>query len=108
MHCEILTSEPAITAIAGEWQSLHSRAGCGIFSGYAWFDTWWRHLGQAGGFRPHVVIGRRDGRLVAIAPLAVMRRKGVRLLQWAGSEIADYSDFLLEKPEDASALWQAV
>lgn len=40
--------------------------------------------------------------------MAVTRRKGIRLLEWAGGDVADYCDFLLEDAGDATHLWNAI
>lgn len=105
MQWEILSSAEALAKVAPEWEALQGRAGRFIFTGHAWVEGWWRFIGTPSGASLLVVTGRKDGKLVAVAPLAIRRRGGVRLLEWAAGPVSDYSDFLLEKPEDAQALW---
>ena len=78
MECTILTSEAAVADIAGEWEQLQKRAGCSIFITYGWFDSWWRFLARPHGWKLHVVVGRENGRLVAIAPLSGHPAQGPR------------------------------
>jgi CelD/BcsL family acetyltransferase involved in cellulose biosynthesis len=105
---EILTSEAAVAALAAQWQQLQARVGRSPFTDSRWIDAWWRFLGKPHGFRLHVAAGWESDRLVAVAPLAVVRRHGLRRLQWAGAEVFDYCDMLLEDQRHAATLWQAV
>lgn len=108
MNIEIFTSEAAVAALAAPWRQLQARAGRSPFTDPDWVDAWWRFLGQPGGARLRVAAGWENGRLVAVAPLAVTRRKGLRLMHWAGAEVFDYCDMLLEDQRHAAAMWQAV
>src|SRR3954468_7273730 len=105
MDCSILTTEAAVADIASEWEQLQKRTGCDIFLAYGWLDAWWRFLGKPHGWKLHVVIGRENGRLVAVAPMAVIRRRGLKVLRWAGADTSDFNDFLLEDPVQAAELW---
>lgn len=106
--CKVLRSEAEVAALSSEWQHLHERSGWSMFTDPRWIDAWWQILGKPGGWRLHVVAGWRGGRLVAVAPLAIIRRKGLRVLQWAGGDVFDYCDSLLEDRNDAGQLWDTV
>src|SRR5262245_23624727 len=108
MECEILTTEAALAALAPEWESLQERCGKSIFTAYHWCGSWWRHLGREAGYTLHIAVGRRDGRLVAVAPMAVALRKGLRMLEWAAADVADYCDFLLEDGGGGTVIWDAI
>lgn len=56
----------------------------------------------------HVVMGRRDGKLVALAPLVVVHRWQMRILEWGGEEIFDYCDHLLASDAWSGPLWHAI
>jgi CelD/BcsL family acetyltransferase involved in cellulose biosynthesis len=85
---ELLELEPAWRALA---ESLSEPS---LFAAPEWHRVWWSHFGQ--GRIPHVVGARRDGELVALAPLCTeTARGGVRIRQWLGSEEADRCGFLL-------------
>ncbi|MDQ2804535.1 MAG: hypothetical protein M3Y41_18325 [Pseudomonadota bacterium] len=108
MDAAVLTSEHALAAISEEWRSLDSRAARFPFADPALFEAWWRLRGRQGGRKLHVVTGRQDGRLVALAPQIVTRRWGMRVLEWGGDEIFDYCDALLEAQAWSEPLWDAI
>ncbi|WP_052440640.1 GNAT family N-acetyltransferase [Streptacidiphilus anmyonensis] len=81
----------ALDALAGEWNELQERSpGATPFQSHAWLASWWHSYGRPGRLR--VVTVRRDGRLVALAPLY---RDG-RVLRPLGAEITDFHDVLLD------------
>jgi CelD/BcsL family acetyltransferase involved in cellulose biosynthesis len=107
-HYSILTQDEELTALVPEWDELQRRCGRTVFTASHWIEGWWRFIGKEQGYRLHIVTGRKSGRLVAVAPLAVIRRKSLNLLLWAAGDACDYSDFLCEAPEDAAMLLEAI
>jgi CelD/BcsL family acetyltransferase involved in cellulose biosynthesis len=105
---EILTAEADVEAIADEWRSLQAAAGRIPFTDYDWFDACWRHLCKPKGSTLHIVTGRVDRRLVAVLPLVVLHKKGLRILQGAGKEAWFPCDVLAEDPNHVKILWGAV
>jgi CelD/BcsL family acetyltransferase involved in cellulose biosynthesis len=105
--CKILTSEADLKALADGWTQLQARAGWSPFTQYSWFIAWWQNIGKPQGWTPHVVAYFKDGQLEGVLPLAVKRRRGLRMLEWAGSEWFDYCDTLAASPVHAGILWQA-
>lgn len=66
-----------------------------IFQTYEWFECWWAAFG---GQQQLFLITMWDGELlVGIAPLMILRRRGLRQLEFVGSPNADYQDFILGK-----------
>src|SRR5207302_922516 len=70
---------------------------------------WWRHL--AGARRLSLLTVRRQGRLIALAPLAVRPRSLRRLLPWPGLELlgtgiagSDYLDLIVRRGHEREAL----
>src|SRR5277367_5838958 len=109
LETKILTTEQDIESIAGEWRELFARAGASPFADGDLFMIWWRTIGKTDGQRvPHVVTGRENGKLTAVLPLTVVRRKGLRIMQAAGYKSYNYADMLAATTEQAAALWQAV
>lgn len=108
MKSDILTTETELADILPAWRDLYRRASNNLFSHPDFYLAWWQHLGSSTGWKLHVVTLRDGGRLVGVAPLAVIKRKGFRILQWAGIEALDYNDTLVESPEYNSPLWDAV
>jgi CelD/BcsL family acetyltransferase involved in cellulose biosynthesis len=81
----------ALDALAGEWDDLQDRSpGATPFQSHAWLSSWWHSYGRPGRLR--VVTVRRDGRLIALAPLY---RDGAALRP-LGAEITDFHDVLLD------------
>lgn len=108
-HCEILTDFDRIESIALEWQELHAQAGNGIFNGYEVFRIWWQHLGKFESPRLRVATLRDEGgKLQAIFPLVLRRRKLVRILEQAGHDVFDFCDILARSPKDAEILWDFI
>jgi CelD/BcsL family acetyltransferase involved in cellulose biosynthesis len=105
---EILTVEADVESIADEWRSLQSAAGRVPFTDYDWFDVCWRHFGKPKGCTPHIVTGRVDQRLVAVLPLVVLHKKGLRILQGVGKDAWLPCDVLSENPGHAKILWETV
>lgn len=91
----VLTAEDAFTGLEGEWADLYARAGSATpFQCHAWLASWWTEYGVPGRLR--LVLLRRDGRLVAAAPLWLARRGPARVLVPLGGDESDYHDLLLD------------
>lgn len=105
---QIIRSDDQLAALIPEWRALHDRLGGTVFTDPSAFQSWWTILGKPGGSVLHVVAGWRHNQLVALAPLVVQRRKGLRVLCWGGEDVFDYCDSLAETETDTALLWQAV
>ncbi len=97
-------------ALRAEWDELliSSSSDC-IFLTWEWLYTWWRHL--AGDRKLHLILVRNDGRLIALAPLALRSRRWKRLLPFqaleflgVGSVGSDYLDVIIRRGEERQAL----
>ena len=79
-----------------QWNALVAdTASATVFQTYEWFECWWQAFGN-----PHqlFVVTVWDGETLAgIAPLMLVRRFGLRQLEFVGSPNADYQDFILGK-----------
>jgi CelD/BcsL family acetyltransferase involved in cellulose biosynthesis len=64
-----------------------------VFQTFEWFDCWWRALGQEN--QLYLVTLWDDTVLAGIAPMMLVRRAGLRRLEFIGSPNADYHDFIL-------------
>jgi CelD/BcsL family acetyltransferase involved in cellulose biosynthesis len=98
-----VVEDPAgLARLEPEWRRLaDSVAEPLVFATPAWALAWWRHFG--GGRRLHLAGARRDGRLVALAPLCTTSRGGLRVREFLGSEEADTGGLLLAPGEEALA-----
>lgn len=103
----ILTSDAEVDAIAGEWKQLYTIYGTSPFSSYEWFNIWRHTTGITHDRILHIVTGRVDGKLVALLPLAVIKRKGFRIAHNTGLEAFFQCDLLCKDPNYAEELWRA-
>ena len=99
----VVRGEPELRELEADWRALaESLAEPSLFAAPEWHRVWWSHFGR--GRTPHVVGARRDGALVALAPLCTeTARGGVRIRQWLGSEEADRQGLLLAPGAEALA-----
>ena len=88
-----------------DWQRLADAAG-NPFSTWEWARTWWDHFGAG---RPlHLVrCSAGDGRVAAILPLFLARRRPLRMLRFVGHGPADQLAPVCA-PEDAGAAAEAL
>lgn len=103
--CKILSSWDEIEPLRTAWRDLHRRCGQGLFVGYDWLRPWWDLLGCKKNILLQLVTAQQEGRLVGTLALGIRRCGGLRILEWAGTELYDYCDVLAETPEVAQALW---
>lgn len=90
---EVLTSEAQAEELRNEWRQLWQQANLRtVFQRPEWLLPWWRHLGQG---ELHILCARRDGRLVGLLPLSILREDfDRRTVQLLGSGVTDYLDAL--------------
>ncbi len=93
---ELVDTGSALRDLQPEWDDLYARSVGGTpFQTHGWIDSWWEQYGRPGRLR--VLLLRRDGRLVAAAPLWLVRRGGVRVLAPLGGGQSDHHDVLLDR-----------
>ncbi len=106
MEFSLVRTMEELIALQEEWDALLSESASHVpFLRSDYLRIWWKTLG--GGEWPQgelaVVLARRDGRLVGIAPLFITRnRDGQPALMLLGSiEISDYLDFIVREQDAA-------
>jgi CelD/BcsL family acetyltransferase involved in cellulose biosynthesis len=80
--------------IEPEWRRFEQTADCTAFQTFDWLDAWCRHVGPPTGAQPAVVVGRQNGTMLFIMPLAVTPGT-IRRLTFLGSDLCDYNGPLL-------------
>jgi len=96
--------------LGGEWNELLAASDSGgLFLTWEWLYTWWKHFGD--GRRLCLVTVRRDGRLEAIAPLALRPPQVTRLLPFRAVEFlgtgnvgSDYLDVIVRRGSEETAV----
>ena len=88
-----------LPASRAQWNALvAAMPGSTIFQTYEWFECWWNAFGHD---KELFVITLWDGAaLSAIAPLMIVRRLGLRQLEFVGSPNGDYQNFVLGSDPD--------
>jgi CelD/BcsL family acetyltransferase involved in cellulose biosynthesis len=76
-----------LASLRKDWSAL-AEAGGNLFSTWEWADCWWRHYGAE---RRAMPLSCTDaaGRLVAILPLCIDRRRPLRIARFIGHGAAD-------------------
>jgi CelD/BcsL family acetyltransferase involved in cellulose biosynthesis len=99
----VLRDDAAFGPLAEEWEDLYRRCAAATpFQSFGWLESWWREYGQPGRLR--LALARRDGVLVAAAPLMLRGRGPFRVLVPIGREQSDYHDVLAADSCRAEAL----
>lgn len=110
-HFEIVETSERLGEIAAEWNALWRRADARIFQSHDWVAGWWNNRPDGDRHQLRLALAWRENELVAVLPLAVSRRAGLRLLEWAAREHTDYCDALVAPGEPEGllgALWAHV
>lgn len=101
---ETVVDEEELQALEPEWRALFGRrSGRRYFQSFGYALRAWQHVARPRGHRLCVVVGRRDGRVVLIWPLARHKNGLARMAEWIGGEHSHYQDVLTEDGPEAGA-----
>jgi CelD/BcsL family acetyltransferase involved in cellulose biosynthesis len=108
-HFEIVQTTQRLIEIGPAWTDLWQRTTGNVFQRHDWIMAWWDTIPDRRNRALHIGLAwANDGALHAILPLASNRRRGVRMLEWAAKDYADYADVLVAPEFDPilmPALW---
>ncbi|MCZ8186806.1 MAG: GNAT family N-acetyltransferase [Beijerinckiaceae bacterium] len=111
IRVEIVRTAEALSALEPDWQQLWAACGALIFQSHGWIEGWWLHIADRETRQLLIATAWDGSMLVGVMPLAIHRHRGLRLLEWAARDHADYCDMLIHpaaSPDVTSALWNAV
>jgi CelD/BcsL family acetyltransferase involved in cellulose biosynthesis len=91
---EIVDSSDRLAAIEDQWTRLWRASDALVFQSHGWISAWWRTLKNQQQVALRIGLVWKGDSLVAVLPLAITRRKGVRFLEWAAGAHTDYGDVL--------------
>ena len=92
-----------VDPLMAEWAELADRCQAGPFARPSYALSWWRHFGAAQrGSRLLIATVRRDGRLVALAPLHERRWGPFLVTRWLGHGLGTVAEALVLPDDEAS------
>ena len=105
----VVSERAAFDALEMEWNDLAARAepAPSVFQSFNWHWHWCNHFldpRPASRNRLHILLARRQGRLVLVWPLVVTRRHGLDVLRWMGEPVGQYGDVILDADARATPL----
>lgn len=101
LSVEVCTDERAFAKLSGQWARLHAACpSATAFQSHPWLHSWWQSYGRPGRLR--LVLVRRGGELVAVAPLMRVHRPLPALVPIGGA-ITDICDVLIDEEVAAPA-----
>lgn len=111
-HVEIVRTTARLREIGPAWTALWSSADASIFQSHAWVLAWWLTAMDKERRQLHIGLAWRDGELGAVLALSAVRKRGLRVLEWAAKDHSDYCDALIAPDLDRTAvicaLWTQV
>lgn len=106
---EIVDSDARLAEIGAQWNALWRRGDGLIFQSHDWVAAWWRTVPNRDSRQLRIGLIWRGEEVMAILPLAIQRRKGLRFLEWAANDCSDYADILIDPrcpPAALDRLWR--
>jgi CelD/BcsL family acetyltransferase involved in cellulose biosynthesis len=97
---ETVRTSERLGEVGAAWTDLWRRSGALVFQSHAWISAWWASAPDRERRALAIVLAWRGESLVGVMPLATVRRKGLRVLEWAAKECADFGDALLAPGTD--------
>src|SRR6185437_5272787 len=105
-------SADEFAAIRPAWQDLWARSEGYIFQHHDWISGWMNGIATRREIRTLIVLAWDGDTLIGALPVAIHRRRGLRILNFAAQLFSDYCDGLLDPLRDRDiilqALWQVV
>lgn len=74
-----------IEAARPDWLDLETRSLACLYQTHDWLAPWQAHVGSRLGHQPCIVVGDMDGRPAFLWPLAIVRGRLDRRLEWLGA-----------------------
>jgi len=94
IRLEIVQTGARLAAVAPAWDALWQSLDGLIFQNHAWVSAWWRTLPDGDSSALRIGLAWKGDVLLAVMPLCLRHRKGLRFLEWAASPFTDYPDVL--------------
>ncbi|SDM25510.1 Acetyltransferase involved in cellulose biosynthesis, CelD/BcsL family [Methylobacterium phyllostachyos] len=92
---ETIRTAERLAEVGPAWTALWAQSGALVFQSHAWVSAWWASAPDRERRGLAIVLAWRDETLVGVLPLAIVRRRGFRVLEWAAKDCSDFGDALL-------------
>ena len=105
---ETVCTAQRLAEIGSAWTALWDASGALVFQSHAWVTAWWASAPDRDRRGLLIVLAWRGEGLVGVMPMAVLRRRGIRVLEWAAKECSDYGDAVLApgtEPQILRRMW---
>jgi CelD/BcsL family acetyltransferase involved in cellulose biosynthesis len=98
MRIKVISKESEFLALEGTWNQVFDASGTrNIFLSWDWCFYWWKHFGEDK--KLLILLVEEGGSVIGIAPLMLVKGRlrtfWMPVVQFIGSDVADYSDFLI-------------
>ncbi|MGU3665176.1 GNAT family N-acetyltransferase [Methylobacterium sp. A49B] len=97
---ETIRTAERLAEVGPAWSDLWARSGALIFQSHAWISAWWASAADRDRRTLAIALAWRGQDLIGVMPLATVRRKGFRVLEWAAKDCSDFGDALLAPEAD--------
>ncbi|MEL6062752.1 MULTISPECIES: GNAT family N-acetyltransferase [unclassified Methylobacterium] len=97
---ESIRTAERLAEVGPAWTALWAARGALVFQSHAWISAWWASAPDRERRALAIVLAWRGDDLVGVLPLATVRRKGFRVLEWAAKDCSDFGDALLADRTD--------
>lgn len=91
---EVVSTDDGLAGVKEQWTRLWRESDALIFQSHDWISAWWNAAGRQKGAALRIGLVWNGEALAAVIPLAITRRKGLRILEWAAATYSDYGDLL--------------
>lgn len=108
---EIVQSSERLAEIGPAWAELWRDTDGLVFQSHAWIAAWWNTVPDRRDRALRIGLVWSGERLVAVLPLAISRRRGLLMLEWAANAHSDYEDVLAAPdcaPQTLQHLWAQI
>ncbi|MCJ2086883.1 GNAT family N-acetyltransferase [Methylobacterium sp. E-005] len=97
---EAIRTTERLAEVGPAWMALWAASGALVFQSHAWVSAWWASAPDRERRALAIVLAWRGDDLVGVLPLAIVRRRGFRVLEWAAKDCSDFGDALLADRAD--------
>jgi len=108
LEFRVIDNFASLCEILPDWKNLYYTSGNNVFINPDFYVAWWKNIGHKSNYKWRVFMAYDKGKLVAIAPMVIRSRLGLKVIQWAGGELFDYNEVLAESAQYCEVIWSYI